>query len=95
MASGNYSYPIDPSWSTDEIETVIHMLNLVEKAYEGGVSRAELLAAYQQFKTIVQSKSEEKQLGRVFCRRSGYQLYDVVQAAKNNNRKIIKMSRGK
>lgn len=92
MTSSNYSYPIDPSWSTTEIETVIHMLNLVEKAYEGGVHREAVLKAYRQFKTIVQAKSEEKQLGRDFYQKSGYQLYDVVKEAQNSNRKVIKLS---
>lgn len=92
MTSSNYSYPIDPSWSTSEIETVIKMLNLVERAYEGGVSRDAVLKAYRKFKTIVQAQSEEKQLGRDFYRKSGYQLYDVVKEAQQSNRKIIKLS---
>ncbi len=33
----NYSYPLDPSWSTEEISSVLYFLNQVEKAYEGKV----------------------------------------------------------
>lgn len=92
MVKGNYSYPIDPSWSTAEIETVIKMLNVVEKAYEGGVARQTILQAYREFKSIVPAKSEEKQLGRDFYHKSGYQLYDVVKAARTSNRKTIQLS---
>ena len=39
MTKGNYSYPLDPSWSTEEITTVLHFLSQVEKAYESKVDR--------------------------------------------------------
>ncbi len=32
--SGNYYYPLDLSWSTEEISSVLHFLNKVELAYE-------------------------------------------------------------
>jgi len=39
MTKGNYSYPLDSSWSTEEITTVLHFLSQVEKAYESKVDR--------------------------------------------------------
>ena len=56
MTKGNYSYPLDPSWSTEEITTVLHFLSQVEKAYESKVDRDQLLQAYTAFKTVVQAK---------------------------------------
>ncbi|WP_193438498.1 UPF0223 family protein, partial [Streptococcus suis] len=32
----NYSYPLDFSWSTEEISSVLSFLNQVEAAYEKG-----------------------------------------------------------
>ncbi len=94
MANGNYSYPIDPSWTTTELETVIGLLNNVEAAYESGVARSTLLKSYREFKKIVPAKSEEKQLGRNFYAVSGYQLYDVIKAAQNSKQNIIRLARG-
>ena len=94
MANGNYSYPIDPSWTTTELETVIGLLNSVEAAYESGVTRSAILKSYREFKKIVPAKSEEMQLGRNFYAASGYQLYDVIKAAQNSKQNIIKLSRG-
>ena len=56
MTKGNYSYPLDPSWSTEEITTVLHFLSQVEKAYESKVDRDQLLEAYKAFKTVVPGK---------------------------------------
>ncbi|MDQ0222468.1 UPF0223 family protein [Streptococcus moroccensis] len=78
-----YSYPLDLSWSTDEIAAVLSFLNQVELAYEGGVDRQAILSAYQQFKTVVPSKGQERQIDRDFEAVSGYSTYKVVQAAKN------------
>lgn len=44
-----YDYPLDPSWSIDEITTVIALYNAVEKAYEGGIARHEFMNAYRAF----------------------------------------------
>ena len=66
MTKGNYSYPLDPSWSTEEITTVLHFLSQVEKAYESKVDRDQLLEAYKAFKTVVPGKAPEKQLDKAF-----------------------------
>ena len=77
----NYAYPLDPSWSTPEIEAVVAFLNTVEAAYEGGVDAKDVLSKYRAFKQVVPSKGEEKQVGKAFVAASGYQLYEVVKAA--------------
>lgn len=78
----NYAYPLDSSWSTDEITAVLHFLSLVEKAYEASVLAEELLGAYQAFKQVVPAKAQEKQLDAAFEVASGYSTYRAVQAAK-------------
>ena len=87
----NYSYPLDPSWSTAEIVTVMKMLRTVEDAYEVGVSADQVLTDYRQFTQVVPTKAGEKQLGRKFAKLSGYQLYDVIQAAKKSSSKKVKL----
>lgn len=79
----NYSYPLDYSWSTEEIASVLTFLNQVEKAYEGGVQAQTVLEAYRQFKVVVPSKAEEKRIDREFQRISGYSTYQVVKKARD------------
>ncbi|GAA0494618.1 UPF0223 family protein [Salinibacillus aidingensis] len=77
-----YNYPIDESWDTNEVMDVIHFLQLVETAYEDKVGRDDVLKAYNRFKEIVPSKTEEKQLDKEFQKQSGYSTYRTVQKAK-------------
>ncbi len=92
MQSKSYSYPLNPAWSTTEIETVVAMLRAVEDAYEVGINRQVLLRRYRAFKKIVNSKAEEKQIGREFEKESGYVLYRVVKAAQETSAKKIKIA---
>ena len=87
----NYAYPLDLSWSTEEITSVLSFLNLVEKAYENKVEAALLLKSYQNYKTIVSGKSQEKQIDRNFERVSGYSTYRAVQAAKAKEKGFISL----
>ena len=82
MTKGNYSYPLDPSWSTEEITTVLHFLSQVEKAYESKVDRDQLLQAYKAFKIVVPGKAPEKQLDKAFEEASGFSTYQAIKAAK-------------
>lgn len=91
MNSQNYSYPLDPSWTTKEMEQVIAMFRAVEDAYEVGIDRSKVLDCYRTFKQVVPSKAEEKQLGLEFEKSSGYVLYQVVKAAQESSDKKIKM----
>ena len=87
----NINYPIDPSWSVSEIEKVAHLFNLVADAYEVGINPAQFTKAYHDFKDVVPTKAQEKQLGREFYRQSGYQLYDVVKATRTSKQKRLKL----
>ena len=82
----NYSYPLDLSWSTEELASVLSFLNDVEQAYEAKIAAEKILASYQLFKKIVPSKAEEKRIGREFEIASGYSLYRAVQAAKQKEK---------
>lgn len=80
-----YNYPLNYDWSTEEIILVISLYNAVEKAYEEGISKEDFNKAYKAFKTIVDSKSEEKQLDKEFSQTTGYSIYQVVKAANEND----------
>ena len=49
-----YSYPIDPSWTRDELLSVMALFQIVEKAYEkGGCARRGLLQRIVTFLLLV------------------------------------------
>lgn len=87
----SYSYPLDPSWSTDEITAVLSFLNQVEKSYESKVDAKNLLESYDIFKNIVKSKAQEKQIDREFEQSSGYSTYRAVQLAKEKGKGMISL----
>ena len=78
-----YQYPIDYHWTTDEIVDVIKFYEAIEKAYEKGINRNELMAIYRRFKEIVPSKAEEKTLCGEFEDISGYSSYRAIKKAKD------------
>ena len=77
-----YQYPIDHTWSTDEIVDVIHFYTLIEAAYEKGVDREDLMKAYRRFKEIVPGKADEKNILDEFQDVSGYSSYLTIKKAK-------------
>ncbi len=77
----DYNYPLRMDWSTDEMIAVTEFYTVIEKAYEEGVKRNDVLIAYEKFKKIVPSKAEEKTLFREFEQASGYKSYPIVKAA--------------
>ena len=85
----NYSYPLDLSWSTEEITSVLHFLNQVETAYETKVLAEDILESYAIFKSIVKSKAQEKQIDREFEKNSGYSTYQAVKTAKAKEKGYI------
>ncbi|KLI76381.1 UPF0223 family protein [Lacticaseibacillus zeae] len=87
----NYSYPLDLDWTTDEKIKVTTFFALVEDAYEHGVDRDNLLAAYREFKQVVPDKGTERQLDREFEALSGYSMYTVVQMARQGVSQKIKV----
>ena len=93
MTKGNYSYPLDPSWSTEEITTVLHFLSQVEKAYESKVDRDQLLEAYKAFKTVVPGKASEKHLDKAFEDSSAFKTYQAVRAAKAKEKGFVTLGK--
>ncbi|EKN65540.1 hypothetical protein BABA_19671 [Neobacillus bataviensis LMG 21833] len=79
-----YQYPIDYSWSTDEIVDVIKFFEAVEKAYEKGIERDEMMKTYRRFKEIVPSIAEEKTICGEFEEISGYSSYRTIKKAKES-----------
>lgn len=77
-----YQYPIDYSWTTDEVVDVIKFFEAIERAYEKGIERDEIMHAYRRFKEIVPSKAEEKTICGEFEEISGYSSYRTIKKAK-------------
>ncbi|MDR6998060.1 UPF0223 family protein [Neobacillus niacini] len=77
-----YQYPIDYNWSTEEIVDVIKFFEVIERAYEKGISRDEIMNAYRRFKEIVPGKAEEKKICAEFEETSGYSSYRTIKKAK-------------
>ncbi|WML49397.1 UPF0223 family protein [Neobacillus sp. PS3-34] len=86
-----YQYPIDYHWSTEEIVDVINFFQSIENAYEKGMGREELMAAYRRFKEIVPGKAEEKKLCDEFEDMSSYSAYRTIKKARESaaNEKIV------
>ena len=80
-----YTYPFSIDWSTEEIVDVVQFFEAIEKAYEKGVKREELLMKYRRFKEIVPSMAEEKTYFREFERESGYASYPIVKMMKEKS----------
>ncbi len=78
----NYTYPLDFDWTKDEMVAVTTFYSLVEDAYERGVNRENLLAAYRGFKKVVPDKGTEKQYDKQFEELTDYSTYRAVQAAR-------------
>ncbi|WP_144494258.1 UPF0223 family protein [Bacillus pumilus] len=77
-----YQYPMDVDWTTEEKIAVISFFQAVEKAYEKGIAKQELLDTYKRFKEIVPSKAEEKTHCAAFEKESGYSSYRTVKTAR-------------
>ncbi|AKS37897.1 hypothetical protein NP92_14405 [Anoxybacillus gonensis] len=77
-----YAYPIDYSWSTEEMIDVIKFYEGIEQAYERGIEREQLMKLYRRFKEIVPSKAEERKLCDEFEKVSGYSSYQTMKKGK-------------
>lgn len=86
----NFTYPMNPDWTTDELIKVMGIWQAVERAYESKIDVDEFFDTYKEFKSVVKSIGEERQLGRDFEAISGYSLYRVVTVAKKKQTGIIK-----
>ncbi|WP_220729807.1 UPF0223 family protein [Apilactobacillus zhangqiuensis] len=89
----NYSYPIFPDWTKDELMDMMALYNAVESAYEdaNGVNAEKVVNLYNRFREINPAKMEQKQIDRDFESISGYSLYKAFQAATKANTKNIRM----
>ena len=87
--SENYAYPLEAEWQIEEITTVVAFYTAVETAYLNGIDRQLFLNQYHDFKQIVKSKAEEKQLTKKFLQVSGFDMYVAVKAARTSDRKRI------
>lgn len=83
----NYNYPLRDDWSMDEIIAVTEFYAAIERAYETGIAKEQVLSAYDSFKKIVPSKSEEKTLFREFEVASGYKSYPIVRDSRTGDAK--------
>lgn len=77
-----YSYPLSPDWTTQEIVDVVKFFEAVEAAYEKGISAEEFMRIYRRFKEVVPSQAEEKTICREYEEASSYVPYRAVKAAK-------------
>lgn len=75
----NYQYPIDPTWTKEELVAVIDFLTCVEEAYEGQLATDRFDQHYQRFRQVINSKAGEKQIDKAFQAQSGYSIYQVVK----------------
>ena len=77
-----YSYPLDSYWTTEEILHVMSFYQAVEIGYEEGVLAGKFEEAYNDFKEIVPSKSEEKKMFKEYEKASGYVPYLLIKQLK-------------
>ena len=83
-----YSYPLSIDWTTEEMVAVVKFFEVIELAYEKGVTSQQVMERYKPFKEVVQSIAEEKTSFREFADVSGYDAYRVVKAAKAGEPRI-------
>jgi uncharacterized protein YktA (UPF0223 family) len=80
-----YTYPFSLDWSTEEIVDVVQFFEAIEKAYENGIKREELMKRYRRFKEIVPSIAEEKTYFREFEKESGYVSFPIIKKMKEQS----------
>ena len=79
-----YTYPFSLDRST-EIVDVVQFFEAIEKAYENGIKREELMKRYRRFKEIVPSIAEEKTYFREFEKESGYVSFPIIKKMKEQS----------
>lgn len=80
-----YTYPFSLDWSTEEIVDVVQFFEAIEKAYENGIKREDLMNRYRRFKEIVPSIAEEKTYFREFEKESGYVSFTIIKKMKEQS----------
>ena len=84
-----YTYPFSLDWSTVEIVDVVQFFEAIEKPYENGIQREELMKRYRRFKEIVPSIAEEKTYFREFEKESGYVSFPIIKKMKEQSEKTV------
>ena len=84
-----YTYPFSLDLSTEEIVDVVQFFEAIEKAYENGIKREELMKRYRRFKEIVPSIAEEKSYFREFEKESGYVSFPIIKKMKEQSDSAI------
>jgi len=84
-----YTYPFSLDWSTQEIVDVVQFFEAIEKAYENGIKREDLMNRYRRFKEIVPSIAEEKTYFREFEKESGYVSFTIIKKMKEQSDNAI------
>ena len=75
----DYQYPLDLDWTTEEMVIVMKMWEDLELANEKGINNARFLKSYQQFKTVIPSIGDEKNLKK-------YQVIHCIEQFKQQKR---------
>lgn len=70
---------------------MLSFLNQVEATYEKGADASAILTSYKLFKEVVKSKGQERQIDREFQEVSGYSTYQVVKAAKEKGKGVVRL----
>jgi uncharacterized protein YktA (UPF0223 family) len=80
-----YDYPLDFTWTTEEIIDVMSLYTAIEKAYENGISKDEFMECYRKYTAIVNSIAQQKQIDKEFQKVSGYSIYQVFKKSQEND----------
>jgi uncharacterized protein YktA (UPF0223 family) len=88
----SFAYPIDERWNQTEITDVINFFVVIEKSYQTGVTRQELVDNYRKFQVVVPNKSEEKRIFREFLANSGMEPFQAVRQLKDPDVKKIRVN---
>lgn len=78
-----YSYPIDYDLFTkEEVIILIEFFTLIEDANEKKVDVKKLFTKYNEYRTIINSASLEKQMDKKFEEISGYSIFQTLKKLK-------------
>lgn len=72
-----YQYPMDVDWTTEEKIAVISFFQAVEKAYEKGIPKQELLDTYKRLKRLCHQKQKKRRIVQRLKKKAGILL--IVQ----------------
>nr|WP_204464505.1 UPF0223 family protein [Shouchella xiaoxiensis] len=80
--------PIRYDWSQEEIVIVAEFFDVIARVVEQGVDASTIRTHYKEFKTVVPSKAEEKQLFKEVDDQLGISCFKIIKMANENDGKI-------